>query len=163
MHFIYLYSSWHVVLNSTSQVIRPPFNGLFLEENMQEFNDIKPLQLELPFTKSSLEDESYYHHLDFNISTNKDIDIWFDPFIPHASWDNRKLKKFIIEMWITDSDHRCMEIYATSEKVARAYAEKNFCFTDIYCVPIFPSESINDQISLQYKLHKSFEEQMNGQ
>ena len=130
---------------------------------MQEFYNIKPLQLELPFTQSFSADESYYYNLDFNLQTAEDIDIWFNPFIPHASWDKRYLKKFIIEMWISDTTDYSAAIYATSEKVARAYAEKNFSFEAIHAVPSFPSEFINKQICLQYRLHKSFEEQMNGQ
>ena len=129
---------------------------------MQEFNDIKPLQLELPFNKSSSVDESYYYDLDFNVSRLEDEDIWFDQFIPHASWDKRELKRFIVEMWITDSYQQCIEIYATSEKVARTYLEKNFGFSDIYSLPTFPTKFVNEQISLQHKLYKSFEDQMNG-
>lgn len=123
-------------------------------------NDIQPTQLEIPFMKSNFKNnyinEFYFDDI-FMLNKNESREEWLDPYIPKASWDNRKLKKFLFRIWITDSYEENHICYATSIKVAKTYLEKNYFLADIYEMPEFPTDEINLEIAEKFKFYKEIE------
>tara|TARA_Y100000813_G_C24044070_1_gene296024 strand:- start:74 stop:490 length:417 start_codon:yes stop_codon:yes gene_type:complete len=119
------------------------------------------IQLELPFAKSTYKNNInnfIIREIILNYSEQKDKDdsfYWFDQYLPLAKdWDKRSLKRFIAEIWVTSSCLKIYEVFATSEKMAKQYLEKNFCLAEIYSVPDFATNELNEEISHEFKQNK---------
>tara|TARA_X000000368_G_C23048048_1_gene720027 strand:+ start:2644 stop:3042 length:399 start_codon:yes stop_codon:yes gene_type:complete len=122
----------------------------------KRIKNLNPIQLELPFTKTSYKN-NFNNDLSIEIilknSLNQDDSHkhnWFNPYIPTANWDKRPNKKFIAELWVTKYKPEIFEIYAVSEKVAKSYLEKNFVLIEIYPIPDFPTFELNNEIFLTH-------------
>tara|TARA_B100000780_G_C21072863_1_gene431786 strand:- start:149 stop:661 length:513 start_codon:yes stop_codon:yes gene_type:complete len=162
--FIYLSQ---VSLINDSWATELPYKSsinLFKIMNIQEFNNLNPLQLELPFTKCSHRHNAAYYENCFPILSNdNEFLIYFNSIIPSANWDKRDLKKFIAEIMVTDCEVQTVECYAVSERVARIYLQDHFVLNDLHCLPDLPTNFLNEKIRESYDLEKSFEGQMNAQ
>ena len=124
-----------------------------------EITNDKEVQLELPFSKST-----YKNNINNliasevilnNNNTEEDIS-HLDPFLPSKDWDKRPQKKFFAEIWITSDSFNIIEVFATSEKVARNFLDQNYCISGLYAVPDFPTLELNQVIVDQCKYIKDF-------
>ena len=128
---------------------------------------IRPIQLELPFTKTSYKNNFNnafsVDMLKKRILNEVDMEFqdWFDPFVPSANWDKRPYKKFIVDLWVSRYQPEILEIYAVSENVARSYMEKNFLLNDLYTVADFPTLQLNNEIYFTHYYYKNQQEKTN--
>ncbi len=123
-----------------------------------EITNDKEVQLELPFSKSTYKNNInnlIASEVILNNNTEEDIS-HLDPFLPSKDWDKRPQKKFFIEIWITSDSFDIIEVYATSEKVARNFLDQNFCISGLFAVPDFPTLELNQVIADRYKYIKDF-------
>ena len=123
-----------------------------------EITNDKEVQLELPFSKSTYKNNInnlIASEVILNNNTEEDIS-HLDPFLPSKDWDKRPQKKFFIEIWITSDSFDIVEVYATSEKVARNFLDQNFCISGLFAVPDFPTLELNQVIADRYKYIKDF-------
>ena len=122
-----------------------------------EITNDKEVQLELPFSKSTYKNNINNLIASEVILNNNTEDIsHLDPFLPSKDWDKRPQKKFFIEIWITSDSFDILEVYATSEKVARNFLDQNFCISGLFAVPDFPTLELNQVIADRYKYIKDF-------
>ena len=122
-----------------------------------EITNDKEVQLELPFSKSTYKNNINNLIASEVILNNNTEDIsHLDPFLPSKDWDKRPQKKFFIEIWITSDSFDIIEVYATSEKVARNFLDQNFCISGLFAVPDFPTLELNQVIADRYKYIKDF-------
>ena len=134
-----------------------------VKKMLNEFNNQEPLQLELPFSKPSFKNESFYYDVDFpSLTINEEFLEWFNPFIPSAKWDKRNLKKFIAEAYVIGFDEVVVECFAVSEKVARNFFNESFNLIELHELPDFPTDFINKQVRINYYLNKSYKEELNN-
>ena len=129
-----------------------------------EFNNIKPLQLELPYTEfSNIANNAFYENSYPVLSDDMEFLQYFDPIITSTNWDKRSLKKFIAEIYITDNEYQIVECYAASKMIAKKFLQDSFVLNELHSLPDFPSNFLNKKIKESRELYKSFEEQMNAQ
>ncbi len=60
---------------------------------------------------------------------------WFDPIIINQKNNHSKLKTYRAEIWLTDCDYACIDVYAPTKKIAYEYLNEQFCLIDLHCHP----------------------------
>ena len=111
--------------------------------------DYKEVQLELPFSKSTHKNNinnSIVSEIILKNNNTEDDIRYIDPFLPSKDWDQRPQKKFFAEIWITSDSFDIIEVFATSEKVARNFLDHNYCISGLFSTPDFPTLELNQAI-----------------